>query len=190
MTTLRIGVDVGGTNTDAIAVDGEHVLATVKQPTSDDVLSGLIAAVKQLVESDGVDAGEIDAVMIGTTQFTNAVVEAKELASTGVVRMCGPATRAIPPMLDWPDRLRDKIAGPVFLVSGGHEFNGREISPIDPVELRRVIRTLEQSGVTNIAVSSVFSPVTAEHERRTVALLKESIPSLTVSSSYEIGRIG
>ena len=44
--------------------------------------------------------------MIGTTHFLNAVVEGRHLEKTGVLRLCGAATRALPPMIDWPDDLR------------------------------------------------------------------------------------
>ena len=56
--------------------------------------------------------------MIGTTHFTNAFVEAKDLLPLGVVRLCGPATRAILPIMDWPERLRTVGRGPCVPVPG------------------------------------------------------------------------
>ncbi|HEY8773722.1 MAG TPA: hydantoinase/oxoprolinase N-terminal domain-containing protein [Gaiellaceae bacterium] len=73
---MRIGIDVGGTNTDAVPVDGRDVLAEAKTPTTPDVTGGILAALRALVESSGVAVSRVQAVMIGTTQFTNDVVGA------------------------------------------------------------------------------------------------------------------
>ena len=82
---MRIGIDVGGTNTDAVLVDGTSILAEVKTSTTADVTSGIVAALRGLVDASGVVAEAVQAVMIGTTHFTNAVVEARRLVSTAAV---------------------------------------------------------------------------------------------------------
>jgi len=107
---VRIGIDVGGTNTDAVLMDGMRVLAEVKTGTTADVTTGIVAALKGLVEQSGASASDVQAVMIGTTHFTNAVVEAKRLVPTAVVRLGLPATRALPPLVAWPARPRQAIA--------------------------------------------------------------------------------
>ena len=132
---MRIGVDVGGTNTDAVLVDGRDVLAEAKTPTTADVTGGIVSALRALVESAGVAVSQLDAVMIGTTHFTNAVVEARRLAPTAVIRLGLPATEALPPMVGWPAVLREALGGHVHLCHGGHEFDGRRISPVDRDEL-------------------------------------------------------
>ena len=58
-----------------------------------------------MLASSGVAPERIEAVMIGTTHFTNAVVEARRLLEVASVRLGLPATLALPPMVDWPDRL-------------------------------------------------------------------------------------
>ena len=75
---MRIGVDVGGTNTDAVVMDGARVVAAVKSPTTEDVGGGIVAAVGEVLTAAGIAAGSIDSVMIGTTQFTNAFVERRK----------------------------------------------------------------------------------------------------------------
>src|SRR5690349_17242619 len=119
---MRIGIDVGGTNTDAVLMDGPRVLSEVKTATTPDVGGGIVAALQGLVETSGVGAVQVDAVMIGTTHFTNAVVEGRRLVPTAAVRLGLPATRALPPMVAWPQRLRDAIGGTSYLCHGGHEF--------------------------------------------------------------------
>ena len=89
----RLGIDVGGTNTDAVLVDeNRRVAAEVKYPTSGDVYEGIIGAVRAVLEQSGVGRGEIRQAMLGTTQCTNAIVERKNLAKIGLLRIGAPAT--------------------------------------------------------------------------------------------------
>jgi N-methylhydantoinase A/oxoprolinase/acetone carboxylase beta subunit len=187
---VRIGIDVGGTNTDAVLMDGMRVLAEVKTGTTADVTSGIVDSLHGLVEQSGASASDVQAVMIGTTHFTNAVVEAKRLVPTAVVRLGLPATRALPPLVAWPRRLREAIDAHVYLCHGGHEFDGREISPLDRDELLRVAEDIRGRTIRSIAISSVFSPVNASLEEEAAAILGEELPGLPISLSHEIGRIG
>jgi len=187
---MRIGIDVGGTNTDAVLMDGSTVLAEVKTATTTDVTAGVLAALTRLRTDHGFDPGHIQAVMIGTTHFTNAIVETKRLARTAAVRLALPATRALPPMVDWPAPLRAALGGHVYLCKGGHEFDGRVISPLDEAELRKVADDLVGNDVRSVAISSVFSPVNAEFELAAAETLSAQLPELHVSLSHEIGRIG
>jgi N-methylhydantoinase A/oxoprolinase/acetone carboxylase beta subunit len=187
---MRIGIDVGGTNTDAVLMAGRDVLAEIKTPTTPDVTGGIVTAVRSLLADRDVDIGDVQAVMIGTTHFTNAVVEAKRLVPTAAVRLGLPATQALPPMVDWPSRLREALGNHAYLCHGGHEFDGREISPLDPDEVRRTAADIGSKGIRSIAVSSVFSPVNAELEQRAAEILGEELPEAAVSLSHEIGRIG
>ena len=84
---IRIGIDVGGTNTDAVIMDGPQVIAGVKSATTADVMSGVVNALKAVLDASGMQAGAVDVVMIGTTHFTNAVVQRRDLAPTAAVRL-------------------------------------------------------------------------------------------------------
>jgi len=187
---LRIGIDVGGTHTDAVLMRDREVLAEVKQPTTPDVTSGIVEALRTLVAGRGEDPASIAAVMIGTTHFTNAVVERRRLEPTTCVRLGLPATRGLPPMVDWPGELREALGGHVYLAHGGHEFDGRPISPLDPAELRRIAADIGERGIGSVAVSSVFSPVNAEFELEAAELLASELPGVAVSLSHELGRVG
>ncbi|HKP18632.1 MAG TPA: hydantoinase/oxoprolinase family protein [Gaiellaceae bacterium] len=187
---MRIGVDVGGTNTDAVLVDGREVLAEAKTPTTPDVNGGITAALRALVADSGVDVARVQAVMIGTTHFTNAVVEARRLAPTGVIRLGLPATEALPPMVAWPAPLREALGDHVRLCHGGHEFDGRRIAPLDHDQLRRAAADFAAAGIATVAISSVFSPVNAEAEQEAAGVVAEELPDAAVSLSHEIGRIG
>ena len=106
---MRIGVDVGGTNTDAVLMNAEQVLASCKQPTTQNVSDGIIKSVKRVLEESGIKPSQIQCVMIGTTHFTNAFVERKKLLNVGIVRICLPAAQGIPPLLDWPEDILNEI---------------------------------------------------------------------------------
>ncbi|MDE0131189.1 MAG: hydantoinase/oxoprolinase family protein [bacterium] len=187
---MRLGIDVGGTNTDAVLMRGRQVVAAFKTPTTPDVSSGIDTALRRILAFSKSDPSEIRAVMIGTTHFTNAVVEGRDLAPTAAVRLGAPATMAIPPMTDWPDRLRRALGGHAYVCRGGHEFDGREISALDLDELKRVAAQIGEAGVTSVALTSVFSPVNAEMETAAAAVFAEELSGVTVSVSREIGRVG
>jgi len=187
---MRIGIDVGGTNTDAVLMDENRVVAWHKTATTADVSSGIIAALEQVLTAGECAPEEVGALMIGTTHFTNAVVERKRLLDVAAIRIALPATRALPPMIDWPTDLRDAIGNHVFYVHGGYEFNGREISPLDESEIRRLGAEIRAKGIRSAALTSVFSPVNGEQEQRAAEILSEAVPGLFVTLSSEIGRIG
>jgi len=187
---VRIGIDVGGTNTDAVLMDGTTVHASIKTPTTPDVSDGITTALQSLIADSGQNVANLDAVMIGTTHFTNAVVERKHLQPTACIRLGLPATVCLPPMVDWPDDLREVMGNHYYLAHGGHEFDGREISPFDPDEIRQHASAIAEKGITAIAISSVFSPVNSTFEEQAAAIVKEVIPDANITLSSTIGRIG
>ncbi|WP_437878086.1 hydantoinase/oxoprolinase N-terminal domain-containing protein [Sorangium sp. So ce513] len=187
---MRMGIDVGGTNTDAVLMDGAQVVAQVKVPTTTDVSGGVLDAVMRLLEQARAPADRIRGVMLGTTHFTNALVERRRLQQVAAVRLGLPATAALPPMVDWPCDLRSALGDHGFLVHGGHEFDGRRLSPVDAGELRRVAGEIGRRGIRAVAITGVFSPVNPEAEREAAAILREELPDASLSLSHEIGRMG
>lgn len=186
----RIGIDVGGTNTDAVLLDGSRILRAIKSPTTADVTSGVRAALAHvLADTDGTTP-DVRAVMIGTTHFTNAVIERRGLAKVAVIRIGLPAASSIEPMADWPQDLHRAVAGPVFLLQGGHEFDGRPIVAFDRDGMRRAAEAIRDSGITAAAITAVFSPLIADCEREAAAILAEVAPDVSVTLSSDLGRIG
>jgi N-methylhydantoinase A/oxoprolinase/acetone carboxylase beta subunit len=187
---MRVGVDVGGTNTDAVLMDGTKVVGWFKTPTTPDVTAGITTAMRTVLEQTEVPTDQVKAVMIGTTHFTNAVVERKRLMETAAIRLGLPATECLPPMVDWPPDLRDTIGDHKYLVHGGHEFDGREISALDESEVREVAKDIKSKGIKAVAISAVFSPVNSSFEERAAEIVQNEIPDASVSLSSEIGRMG
>ncbi|HKG25074.1 MAG TPA: hydantoinase/oxoprolinase family protein [Thermomicrobiales bacterium] len=187
---LRIGIDVGGTNTDAVLMDGTTVIAKIKTPTTEDVTSGITTALRYVLETSGTETSRIAGVMVGTTHFTNAVVERQRLEPTAAVRLGLPATAALPPFVDWPEDLADTLGRHAYLCHGGHEFDGREISPLNVDEIKQIAGDLNAKGITAVAVSSVFSPVNTSMEQEAAAIITAEAPHASVTISSDIGRIG
>lgn len=186
----RIGIDVGGTNTDAVAMDGNQVVAGVKAPTSADVMTGVVEALRMVLAASGMAASAVDVVMVGTTHFTNAVVQRRDLAPTAAVRLCLPATASLPPMVDWPEDLRAVIGNHWYLAHGGNEFDGRVISKLDEAELLGIAEDIRAKGIRSVAITSVFSPVSTDFERQAGEIMARALPGAHITLSADIGRIG
>ncbi len=187
---MRIGVDVGGTNTDAVLMEGHVLKTSCKTPTSPDISGGIIDAITSVLRSSGASSEQIKAVMIGTTQFTNAFIERRGLLPVGVIRLALPAARGAPPMTDWPPDIVDIIGKHSYMVKGGYEFDGREISPLDEKAVARAAKELRQRGIRAVAVSGVFSSIKADMEERAAEIVQEEIADALITLSSRIGRIG
>jgi len=197
----RIGIDVGGTNTDAVLLEDTRVVHAVKTPTTADVTSGVTEALRRLLEAtartaggaaggSATGAGAIDAVMIGTTHFTNAVVQRRDLTRVGSIRIGLPSGASLEPFIDWPEDLAGLVRGEVVMLEGGHEFDGRPIVPLDSGGMRAAARRIRAVGLAAVGVTSVFSPLNAACELEAAAILREECPDVAVTMSHQLGRIG
>jgi N-methylhydantoinase A/oxoprolinase/acetone carboxylase beta subunit len=189
--TYRLGVDVGGTNTDAVLIDETlKVIGEVKTPTTADIEQGIIAAVSGVLRNSGVDRKNITRAMLGTTQCTNAIVERKNLSPVGALRIGAPATLGIPPMIDWADDLRN-LALETAIIGGGFEHDGKELAPFDEKAARAFFEKCKARGLDSVAISSVFSPIRGDHEEEALRLCREIMGEDTYSSlSGKIGSMG
>jgi N-methylhydantoinase A/oxoprolinase/acetone carboxylase beta subunit len=185
---LRLGVDVGGTNTDAVVLDADdRLLAKAKVPSTPDVTSGIEAAFAVVVED--VDRSRITHAMFGTTHATNAVLQRTGLRRVGVLRLGGPATKAIRPLFGWPVDLRSVISAGELIVDGGIEFDGRELSPLDREAIARFAAGVAGRAEA-IAITSVFAPVSDEHELTAEQIVRKELGDVSVSLSSQIGSLG
>ncbi|KAI0883011.1 uncharacterized protein GGS22DRAFT_190983 [Annulohypoxylon maeteangense] len=197
----RIGVDVGGTNTDAAILDitaldspNRGVLASCKSSTTEDITSGITSAISTVLTNSNVLKANILSVTIGTTHFVNALIEAdtRRLSRVGVVRLCGPFTRQIPPFTDFPVGLRRIMDGGAWYLNGGLEIDGREISPLDSTQIKACVEELRSRNVTAVALVGVFSPLDHEgiHEEECKRQMLALNPALNIVCSHNIGPPG
>ena len=187
---MRIGVDVGGTNTDAVLMDGRTVLASQKMPTTDNVSDGIVRAIRLVLADASIPTTDVQCVMIGTTHFTNAFVERKGLSEVGVIRIALPASRGIPPLSDWPKELANAIGNNVTLVRGGYQVDGRINSELDELAIGEAANQFRSAGITAVAITGLFSPVNDYMEKRAEEIVRNEIPDASVTRSARIGRLG
>jgi len=187
---IRVGVDVGGTNTDAVVMEEKKFLGGAKSPTTVDILTGVEKAIKAALDDAKTSSDAIDVLIIGTTHFVNALVQRTRLAPTGLIRMCLPSGSSILPFADWPKALVNGMSGSFRLVKGGYEMDGREISPLDKEELINAVEELSASGCKQIAISSVFATVRGDMEDDALEIISKAMPDLSITLSKSIGGMG
>ncbi len=117
-------------------------------------------------------------------------MQRRNLAQTAAVRLGLPATASLPPMVDWPEDLKQSIGNHAYLAHGGNEFDGRVISPLDEEELKSIAADIKAKGIRSVAITSVFSPVSSDFEKKAGEILSAEIPGVHITLSSDIGRIG
>ncbi len=189
---LLLGIDTGGTFTDAVAVTaprgpgagggpdgtGGEVVAAAKAPTTHgDLTVGIEAAVRAVLAEPGVSAGAIRLVALSTTLATNALVEGHGQPACLVTAGFGPAEVAR--MGHDPSR-GDLLAA----VAGGHDATGAELAPVDQAEVAAVAATTA-GRVSAYAVAAQFSVRNPAHERA-IADTLSTASGLPVTCSHEL----
>ena len=187
---IRVGVDVGGTNTDAVVMKGQKFLGGAKRPTTQDILTGVENAIQAALGEAKISSDSVDVLIIGTTHFVNALVQRTKLAQTGLIRMCLPSGSSILPFADWPESLVNGMKGSCKLVKGGYEMDGNEISSLDKDELIEAAKDLSDLGCKQIAISSVFATVRGDMEDEALEIITQAMPELSVTLSKSIGGMG
>lgn len=187
----KIGVDVGGTNTDAVLVSNTNkIIAKTKQTTTLDIGSGIQNAIQEVLSLTNVHKNDVQYIMLGTTHCTNALVERKELNKIGAIRIGLPASSAIPIMSDFPEDLKTLLGEHTYMVHGGYEFDGKLISPLDEVEIKRCLSKMK-GHIDALAITGVFSKILPDQELQVATWAKEILGNqVRVSCSYQIGGLG
>jgi N-methylhydantoinase A/oxoprolinase/acetone carboxylase beta subunit len=184
----RIGIDVGGTNTDAVLIAGNAVVRSVKAATTADVTGGILAALQALSRFPEVTAQPVDAVMIGTTHFINAVVQGRHLNRVGALRIglhrappCRPSATG---RRRWPISSRRGRHG-----RGGHDYEPA-LQPLDRAAIAAAALRFADAGLKAVAIAAVFAPIDPSCETEAAAIVRDAIPDAAVTCSHELGRIG
>ena len=187
---MRIGIDVGGTHTDAVLLIGDEVVSSVKALTTPDVTGGIIDALEHIIGGGDVQPGEVKAVMLGTTQFTNAVVERRQLSEVAAIRIGLPSGAGLPPMTGWPQDIAKTLGGHAYMISGGTLYDGQPLAALNQHEIDAVIGDIKSKSIDTVALSAAFSPMTAEPELELERQLRQAIPGVSITCSHRIGRLG
>jgi N-methylhydantoinase A len=195
MKNIAIGIDIGGTFTDIVAIDyatGESqsrkVLTTHETP-SDGAINGL----QLLLAESAIEPGDVVRLVHATTLFTNALIENKG-APTGLLATSGfgdvieigrerrydlydIGIDEARPLV--PHRLRREIGGRL-------DASGKELEPLSRPEVEESVAALVQEGAQSIAVCLLHAYADAKHERQVEQWIQEVFPDLSVSLSCDV----
>ncbi len=178
MRHLLLGVDTGGTYTDAVALSAEsgEVVASAKALTTRaDLAVGIEAAIAGL---QGIDPQAVAMVGLSTTLATNAIVEGHG------GRACLLLIGYDPVLIERFGFRRDLVVDDPVHISGGHDLYGRPAQPLDEAAVRRV--AAERAGrVDAFAVSDYLGVRNPEHELRVKEILTQ-LTGLPVTCGHEL----
>jgi N-methylhydantoinase A len=189
---VLLGVDVGGTFTDAVLLDGGTV-HTAKLPTTPhDQSEAVIGVVREVLRRAGAEAGDVEAFAHGMTVGTNALLEERG-ARTALI-----ATRGFADLLDIgrqdrPDLYRLCAPKPTPLIEPELRFEAAErigpdgvVERLGPDEPQRLAELVRASGAEAVAVCLLFSYLDPAHERAIAERLRQELPDAHVSASHEV----
>jgi len=189
---MLLGVDVGGTFTDAVLFDGER-LHTAKLPTTpEDQSQAVVAAVEEVLRLAGAAGPEVESFAHGMTVGTNALLEERG-ARTALV-----ATRGFADVIEIGRQARPQLyrlcaPKPAPLVEADLRFEAEErigpggvVEPLAEGEPERLASLLRDREVESVAICLLFSYLDPAHERRVAEHLRRAVPGLHVSASHEV----
>ena len=189
---MLLGVDVGGTFTDAVLVAGEHVV-TAKAPTTPaDQSQGVIAAVQAALARAGVSPAEVERFSHGTTVATNALLEGS-VARTAFVATEGFTDLIALGRQNRPELYRLCAARPAPLVPEERRFPAPErmtpegvLRPLSEETARELARRIADTGAESVAVTLLHSYRHPQHERLLAEAIRSELPEVHVSLSSEV----
>ncbi len=175
-----MGIDTGGTYTDAAMVDlgSKRLIAWSKSPTTpQDLTEGIVRSVRTLLHKQRFDPAEIKLVGLSTTLATNSVLESRG----GRVGLIG---------IGWDTKDLNALgAERCAFIKGGHDTKGRELDALDVKGLRETVRSMSED-VDAFVVSSMFSVYQPSHEDRARQVIRE-MTEMPVVAAYELsGELG
>jgi hypothetical protein len=186
---MKIGIDIGGTNTHTVLVTEEGKLAAAtKQATTSDICTGLSSSIQSLFEKSGTYPDEVKGIFIGTTELLKALFEEKVLAKSALVRIGRHQTK-IQPALNWPSSLKSFLQGIYFLESG-NRYNGADQIKHFEKELQPLFQQIESHTIEAVCIVGAFSPMYEGEELYVKNEIQKRFPDIPVTSSHQLGSIG
>lgn len=154
---VLIGIDVGGTYTDAVAVRDGEIVTTAKVPTdAGHIDRSLLAALDRLLAD--VSVKTIARISLSTTLITNLLAQGK-VPPVALLLVPGPGR----------DPRSYPLANPSWVIRGAIDFRGREIAPLDRREAKATLREIQEAGFNHLAIVGKFSPRNSKHEKQLVS---------------------
>jgi N-methylhydantoinase A/oxoprolinase/acetone carboxylase beta subunit len=170
---MLIGIDVGGTTTDAVLVDGDRVTKTAYVPTDhDNLLKCLLGALDELVI--GVDTSKIERVVLSTTLITNLIAEGKT-DPVALVLIPGPGTNP-----------KDYSLGEAIILDGAIDFRGAEIDRLNVSQIKDAAARISGQGLSRVAVVGKFCQRNHAHEEKVEEIMTSILPEAEIELGHRI----
>ena len=149
---MIIGIDVGGTHTDAVLLSSNGIEKKIKVPTdADDLFNTILAGFNQLLAD--IDPKKIKRVVISTTLTTNAIVQ-QNMDPVGMIVSAGPGI----------DPNVFKTGDHYYCVTGSINHRGREKAPVNKMEIEDIAKKLKKAGIEYVGIVSKFCVRNPSHE--------------------------
>ena len=170
---MLIGIDVGGTTTDAVLIRNGKVCSTAKVSTDHgNLLNSLLEALDAV--SRDVPPEQLERVVFSTTVITNLIAEGKT-DRVALALIPGPGIN--PASYTFPDS---------FYLKGAMDYRGREIQPLDEAEIRRTVGLIRESGFSRAAIISKFGQRNPSHELRIEEIFREVYPGCKLELGHKV----
>ena len=189
--SVALGIDVGGTFTDAVALTADGI-ATAKVLTTPEQDDGVLAAARAVLEEVGAGAGAVESFVHGSTIATNALLE-RRLARTAFVTTAGFRDLLWLGRQTRPRLYRPCVHPPEPVVPRSRCFEVEErvgpdgvVAPLDVASVERVADRLERLRVEAVAVCLLFSFLDPSHEQKVAELLRRRLDGVVVIASHEV----
>lgn len=188
---MKLGIDVGSTNTDAVLVsESGSLIGTAKHSTSADTLSGVYNCVKELLNVAQVQTSELKGVFIGTTHLLHALVSNQDLANTALLRIVKQDT-LMEPVMDWPKSLKDKVKSVHYVSSSNDYKKANKCRPKFPAgEYQTLKREIIESNIDSVCIVGTLSPLYENEEIAMKRIIASDFPDLPITTSHQLGTIG
>jgi N-methylhydantoinase A len=173
--SCQIGIDVGGTYTDAVFIDHDQILRTSKVPTHDENLVATILDALETLKLSEVKT--IEQITVSTTLVTNAIIQGR-LPSIELLLFPGHGMSLS--ALPWPVVYHE--------LTGEMDFRGREVVPTDPTEWDRLPWIKRSDNPELVAIVGKFSHRNNLHETQLAAYLSKLSPNCKIALGYEWGQ--
>lgn len=193
---MRIGIDVGGTFTDIVALAADGTLDIKKVPsTADDYSRAIAEALPSLFSKSEGEGRGVQEILHATTVATNAILQhagarTALITTRGFRDVLELRRMRMPELYNWdwckpPDLVERALR---FEIPERIDARGRVIRPLDTTELPGLIDRLRQEKVESVAICLLNSYVNATHERLLAEALLKQLPGVAISVSHEILR--
>lgn len=171
---MLVGIDVGGTYTDAVLLDNDKVRAAAKVPTRENLMDSLIEAIDIIIKDK--DKKKVKRIVFSTTIITNLIAERK-YEDVDLLIIPGPGLSH--------DYYKNMPYA--HIISGAIDYRGRVTISLKEQEIETVLREIAAKGTRKVGVVGKFSPRNTFHEKQVAGIINNTYPEWQVELGSKVG---